>query len=308
MRTPRKLLERAEQITEGLRRKKEAYRIGPRPPGRPPLFDRYIAEAEAKEGAARERLEAVCFDRLNVKAAIRELGDAYHPVNLDTGERQDAATIEQRMSLAFATIDDVAERSELSSKRCTWIDKARRLIPKFGAHLAFANDQLDRALHQLALPPEVLAAVNHQLLGGLYLLRAAARARSAEERDRIKSVAHGLLDGANHPESALVRLDATTREQLEVTINACLDLFVRSTGCVEGRNGQLALRHHSLHRLSPQRLAAMTVIHNYHIRRFDGSTAAERFFGQPPAPLFDWLLANLHPPPRPRASRYRRAA
>ena len=85
-------------------------------------------------------------------------------------------------------------------------------------------------------------------------------------------------------------------------------VLVRSTACVEGRNGQLALRFHSLHRLSPRRLSALTVIHNFHIRRADGTTAAERFFGQPPEPLFEWLVANLQPPPRPRASRSRRAA
>jgi hypothetical protein len=32
---------------------------------------------------------------------------------------------------------------------------------------------------------------------------------------------------------------------------------------VEGRNGQLALRHHSLHRLREQKLAALTTVHNY---------------------------------------------
>ena len=70
----------------------------------------------------------------------------------------------------------------------------------------------------------------------------------------------------------------------------------------------MALRFHSLHRLSPQRLSAMTTIHNFHIQRADRTTAAERFFGQPPEPLFEWLVANLEPPPRPRASRTRRVA
>ena len=63
----------------------------------------------------------------------------------------------------------------------------------------------------------------------------------------------------------------------------CADLLQRSSSCVEGRNGQLSLRHHSLHRITPARLQALTAVHNYFIHRPDGMTAAERFFGTAPA-------------------------
>ncbi len=70
--------------------------------------------------------------------------------------------------------------------------------------------------------------------------------------------------------------NAAELEQLAVE---WANLFQRSSSCVEGRNGQLSLCHHSLHRLRPKRLAALTVLANYFHRRRDGSTAAERFFG-----------------------------
>ncbi len=305
---PRQAVEEAERCTQRLRQKKEEYLAGPRPPGRPPFFDRFIAAAEASEQAARDRLAAAEADREAVKAANREIGDAYHLVDLTTGQRQDAATVETRMHASFATIDEVTHRVGLSPKRLGWIDKARRLTPKFRSHVAFANDQLDRALEGRVLAPQVLRAVNEQLVGGLYLMRAAARARSTEERKRLRSLAQDLLDAAHDSAGALAGLHVATRQHIEATVNACLDLFVRSTACVEGRNGQLALLHHSLHRLSDQRLTALTVIHDFHIQRADGSTAAQRLFGQAPEPLFEWLVANLDPPPRPRSSRYRRAA
>ena len=59
----------------------------------------------------------------------------------------------------------------------------------------------------------------------------------------------------------------------------CAGWLVRGSSCVEGRNGQLELRHHSLHRLSPRKLGVLTVMHNYWLKRADGTTAAERFFG-----------------------------
>ncbi|MFI0607578.1 MAG: DUF6399 domain-containing protein [Anaerolineae bacterium] len=107
---------------------------------------------------------------------------------------------------------------------------------------------------------------------------------------------------------AALDLDLTGRLRVEAAIAACLQLFVRSSACVEGRNGHLALQHHGLHRLFDPRLKDLTVLHNYYARRADGTTAAERFFGQKPDDLFAWLLARTDPPALPRARRLKEAA
>ncbi|MFH1153688.1 MAG: DUF6399 domain-containing protein [Pseudomonadota bacterium] len=83
----------------------------------------------------------------------------------------------------------------------------------------------------------------------------------------------------------------------------CADLFQRSSSCVEGRNGQLSLRHHGLHRLSNRKLAALTAVHNYFIKRRDGTTPAERFFGTKPGDMFEFLLGSIDLPGRPARGR-----
>ena len=72
---------------------------------------------------------------------------------------------------------------------------------------------------------------------------------------------------------------------------------------MEGRNGQLSLRHHSLHCLQPEKPKALTVIHNYFLERDDGTTAAERFFEAAPRDLFGYLLDHLPLPARPAKKR-----
>ena len=69
---------------------------------------------------------------------------------------------------------------------------------------------------------------------------------------------------------------------------------------MEGRNGQLSLRHHGLHRLTTRKLGALGVLHNYLAKRPDGTTAAERFFGARPKPLMPWLLSRLPLPAHTR--------
>jgi len=47
------------------------------------------------------------------------------------------------------------------------------------------------------------------------------------------------------------------------------------------------------------------VIHNYHIKREDGTTAGERFFGSKPDDLFGYMLDKVPMLKRPRARRKR---
>jgi hypothetical protein len=70
-------------------------------------------------------------------------------------------------------------------------------------------------------------------------------------------------------------------------------LFQRSNSCVEGRNGVLGLKHHGFHKVSKRTLRVLTVLHNYHVKRNDGTTAAERFFGGTPDDLFEYVLENV---------------
>ena len=90
---------------------------------------------------------------------------------------------------------------------------------------------------------------------------------------------------------------------MEHKAQQCAEIFQRSSSCVEGRNGQLSLKHHALHQLTRRKLQALTVLHNYLVHREDGSTAAERFYGVAPRDLFVWLLGHLRLPARPRAAR-----
>jgi hypothetical protein len=98
------------------------------------------------------------------------------------------------------------------------------------------------------------------------------------------------------------------RIRLEEVARQTAGLFCRSSSCVEGRNGRLSLQQHGHSRVSQRRLTALTVIQNYLQERSDGTTAAQRFFGQRPPDLFDWLLQRLPDLPRPAKKRRETAA
>ncbi len=83
--------------------------------------------------------------------------------------------------------------------------------------------------------------------------------------------------------------------------------FHRSSSAVEGRNGYLSQMYHNGRGLTEKRLRALTVIHNYGLKRPDGTTAAMRLFGQTFPDLFSWLIDEMGALPLPRKGRERAA-
>jgi hypothetical protein len=271
-------------------------------PGRPPNFEQRAVEAAATLDSAAADLEATRVRQERAHQAIRGIGQAYHPVDLKTGEPRSPAQVTQALEQHFATIATIANEAALPERCQQGIRKAHRLLPLFTSTLAFFHTEVRTRMGSLGLRPDIAEAVEKHLVAAAYLERAAPKARPADTRAPLRELAVGLRD---HPQlvGALAALDSEVRARVERVASECADLFQRSSSCVEGRNGQLSLQHHGLHRISASRLQALTVVHNFFLRRPDGTTAAERFFGAKPADLFDRLLLRLPKPARPAASR-----
>jgi len=185
------------------------------------------------------------------------------------------------------------------------IDKARRLLPSLLATLTFVLTSILARVNELNLPEDIkrtLHQLHQQLIPELYLQYAAAKASRAEQRKAIQAVATRMLALCSS-DSLLHSLDSETLKNLERVARECANLFQRSSSCVEGRNGHLALNHHILHKIRPRKLRALTVVHNYY--RFNGPTPGEQFFESPHEDLFTWLADHVDLPARPARKRPR---
>jgi hypothetical protein len=277
----------------------------PRPLGRPPAFAAHIAAAlSARVAAEAERAQAQARQS-EARELIRALGVLYHPYDLEQGQAQPVARVAARFTAVWSRLKELAAAADLPNRACERLAKAERLTVQWLATLAFFFATVTARVEALALPPELEAAVLGQLIPALYLERVAARSTTAETRQRVQAASTALLDALRRPDHPLQSLAPEASAQVEEVAGACADLFQRSSSCVEGRNGQLSLHHHGRHRLSDRKLAALTAVHNFHIRRADGTTAAERLFGRTHATLFEQLLLRVPLPPRPRRRRAR---
>jgi hypothetical protein len=234
---------------------------------------------------------------------IRSVSAAYHPFDRETAQPVTAEPMQARLSEALQRLHKVAEEADLGERAQQALHKAREWVTLLVGGIAWFWTRTHTRLEELNLNEEAQGLLEECLLAGVYWERASQREKEPAQRKRLEELAARLREQAWAPGGALAILSEAERKEVERVARQCAGLFSRSSSCVEGRNGRLSLFHHGQTRLSAQRLKALTAVHNYVVRREDGTTAAERFFGQTQRDAFSWLLQRMPELPRPAAKR-----
>lgn len=283
---------------EALENREKYESLTKRPVGRRPDFERRIALIKEQEESARVALEKARFNQESVTEGKREISKVYHPYNPLTGEKQDSQAVSRNLKDTF---DKIREITDSLPERCRKrVDKAWRVTGKMTATIAFFFCMVDSIVDELNLPYDRRQLMHTRLIPGFYLQRVANREKDPATKELIRRKSEELLSVLFSSDSQLSDCEQLELDHMERTAKECAGLFQRSSSCVEGRNAQLSLRHHGMHRLSDRKLKALTVIHNYYLKRANGTTAAERFYENRPIDMFEWLLGNMAQLPRPR--------
>jgi hypothetical protein len=275
----------------------------------PTTLEEFMAliEAVRKEQALAAQLEQARRHKDAAVQQVRGIADDYHPFDRETGKPVTAEEVGERLSAHVDQLAEVVAKAELPEKAHQAVKRSRTWVTTLMGAVAWFWGLANAAVEELELSQEQERDVKEKLLAGHYWGMAAGRARTAEERTRLKQLAEELRKSAWQEGGALATLSEEARKAVEEAARETAGLFQRSSSCVEGRNGRLSLQHHGHSRVSQQRLKALTVIHNYLVKRPDGTTAAERFFGQKHKGVFSWLLERMPDLPRPAAKRSQKA-
>lgn len=284
-------------------KKKETYHRKKHGRGRPPNFDKRIETAKQQEKDASVNLATVEELQEQAKNARRAISQIYHPYDLETGAIQDAKKVDDALNKEFAIVESIAEKIQLRKSAQKKIGKAKRVVVGMVASIAFYWLAVHAKIAALELSEDVEKAVLTNLLPAYYLFTVAEKRKDAGERKHIREKAEEMMVVIHDKDNPLQQLSTEEMQIIDAVAWECVNLFQPSSSCVEGRNGQLALRHHALHRISDQKLNALKVVHNFYLRRADGTTAAERFFGQQSDNLFSHLLNNVNLPGFPAKKR-----
>jgi Family of unknown function (DUF6399) len=278
-----------------------------RGPGRPPKATASLEQLAQEAHATSQEFERISAQREQVAQSIRAIGHAYHFVDLERGVRRNGQLIAADIQAQMETIRTVAQQESLSQSCLDRIEKAERVVPKMQATIEFVSGYVRQQVSQLHLTPPVSYALHAHLIPSCYLERV-AQTRTVHAGEPLRELAERLRTPLCEPGGALAALSEAEHSALQQQAQELAEVFQRSSSNVEGRNGYLSLRNHQLRGLDhPRKRACLTAVHNFFLTRADGTTAAERFFGQKPRSMFAAILASVEIPPAPLSPPHRAA-
>ena len=221
---------------------------------------------------------------------------------MSNGSLKTADTLKAELDACFEVIQNHATDAALSENSQKKISKAKKVTDSMVATLSFFWHWVDNEIERLKLTDASAHLFKQVLLLIAYVDLQIPKSRNAKEkrsRQQLYEAKINELDSNEHWQTITIE----NQRKLMESAKKCAAVFQRSSSCVEGRNGQLSLMHHSRRAINAQRLSSLTVVHNYFVRRPNNTTAAERFFEQKHDNLFLWLLDRIDCPPLPAQKR-----
>src|SRR5262245_37451287 len=270
-----------------------------RGPGRPPKVAVSLEQAALEVAAARHEHQRLIEQRETIRQSIRAIGHAYHFVDLERGVRRNGKLIASDLQRSIDAIRTIAQHEGLTQACLARIEKAERVVPKMQATIEFVSKYVRQQVNRFNLPQPASYAMHAHLIPSYYLERVAAT-KLSHEGQAFRELAERIRTPLFDPGGALSELHPLEQGSLKQRAAKLAEVFQRSSSKVEGRNGYLSLRNHPLRGLDrPRKRACLTAVHNFFLTRSDGTTAAERFFGQKPRSMFAAILASVEIPPAP---------
>jgi hypothetical protein len=254
-------------------------------PGRRRDLAKAMREARGLIASAHHELEFLKREREKLKLLLARMSDVYTPI-FPNGDRRSASYLETELRNLLQEFRELADRVHLPVQLTKYINKAERQIPAMVETLAFWSSESRRRVSAFARDDAEGYAIHAYIITQLLLETQAGRT-SGDERLALMAAAERLRERAQSTIQDEKRL-----QECYGVAKFIADLWQRSSSAIEGRNGLLSQRHHGLRGISERKLKCLTALHNFHARRSDGTTAAERFFGRAHADIFQEAIAR----------------
>jgi hypothetical protein len=224
---------------------------------------------------------------------MRGIGHDDHCVDRERGVRRNGPRIASDIHGHIEQMRPMAQHAGLSQRCVEHIEKAERVVPKMQATIEFVSRYGGQQVAQLDGTPPASFAMHAKLIPS-YDRDRVAETRTISDGEPLRELAERLRAPWFEAGGVLSALSPEAQAQLHDEAQRLAAVFQRSSSNVEGRNGYLSLRSHQLRGLDlPRKRECCTAIHNFFLTRPDGTTAAERFFGQQPCSMFIAILASV---------------
>lgn len=245
-------------------------------------------------------LQQVQQDEASYHEALEQVSQTIHPFTLDSLQWQTHRGLLTHLAVPLQCLWDLAPAYG-AQKAQQAIDTFEAQITSFAQAIEAWQQWVTSALDSQTQDPEIRCWVLTCLLPWVYWTQQA-------DKTRQPSLKRVYQDAASNAFNRLFAQDLTLalaehqRQQWVLWCREFCAKYQRTSSAVEGRNGYLSKLHHARRGFSEQSLNVLTIIHNFDLKRYDGTTAAQRLFGHDFPDVFEWMLAHVGELPMPRQS------
>lgn len=229
---------------------------------------------------------------------LEQINKVIHPLN-EQDEWTSTEAVEKALTHCFTAIGQIAQRLGLDidlSKASKILNQIPTIAQGVGTWLALTEADLEnwQAAGKITAVEKkwLIECAIPYCYWQLQLGRTQAKARNQDLRAYYRQ----RIDKAQQRWKESDLFNSLSVERLEELMNMAQQValsFQRSSSQTEGRNGYLAFINHSHRGMPQQRLQVLTVVHNYDIKRADGTTPAQRLFQRPFPDLFEFICQNV---------------
>ena len=221
-----------------------------------------------------QRRQQVSDDQQRYRQTRQAISLSVHPFELETGQWQLASDLSTRLSALLPTLNALATDYGGTSALDA-IETFEGQIPALAQGVHAWWQWTTQALAQETQDPEVQTWVVTGLLPWLYWAQQADKTRNPYLKQRYQQATSDAFDVLMAAEFTLTLQEAELQRWTQWGRRMCAN-YQRTSSAVEGRNGYLSQRHHASRGLSAQALTVLTLIHNFDLKRQDGTTAVQR--------------------------------
>lgn len=253
------------------------------------------SDNEQKKADINNKVTAINNGQKAYRDVLFAISTQTHPFK-NISEIKTSAELEKQLHQQLNILKGIAKTCE--------IDDKRKLLNRFERRIEASsriNDSWHKWVEQSVLCKtnnhEIKIWAKHYVLPFVYFEE---QLRKSKKKKDLKNYYQKLV------EKSKKQLDAhpLTKEYLNEDwldwAKAMALKYQRTTSAIEGRNARLAQHYFSVRGVKRPHINSLTVIHNFWIKRIDGTTASQRLCGFDPPDLFKFILKNMRELPLPR--------
>lgn len=243
---------------------------------------------------------ALSQDQQDYHAAITAITLSLHPFTLDTAEPQTGSEIATALNPPLTQLRRLANTCA-QQKAVLAIETFEQQLPTMIQGLHAWWQWTTQALGAQTPNIDIQNWLLGSLLPWIYWLQQVDKTQNPERKARYQQAAETAAQQLlSHPLTQL--MPAAERQDWIDWARWMANNYQRTSSAIEGRNGYLTRLHHAGRGFSTQTLKVLTIIHNFHLKRPDGSTAAQRLFDYEFPDLFEWVVEHMGDLPLARRS------